>query len=294
MIKHIAIIGSGAIGSLWAHHLALKGYQVTLIGRQQKQHKQISTLLMHRGQEVTQSIDYLNNQLPPTLDLVLVMTKAYQIIDAITPYLDSLKTCPIVLMHNGLGAVEQLPLTEQHSVYLATTSHGALKNQDGVEHTGTGQTMIGCYGNASAVQAQSICQVLNNALPPVEYVQDINAALWKKLAINCAINPLTAINQCRNGDLSNPKYTQQLDTIIKEISLLTERLNIDLSYQSMRETVNIVIHNTAKNFSSMHQDVLNGRETEIDFINGHIVNMGKELGIPTPENEKLWRAINTL
>ncbi len=294
MIKNIAIIGSGAIGLLWAHHLKQKGFEVTLIGRRPQLLTQPLTLQTHSGQEVTQSINYLHNQLPSSPDLVLVMTKAYQIADAISPYLDQLKGCPIVLMHNGLGTVEQLSLAEQHHVFLATTSHGALKSQSGVEHTGLGQTMVGCYGDAGTDQVKTICKALNSALPPVEYVQDINAALWKKLAINCAINPLTAINQCRNGELSNTKYTQQLDTIIKEISYLTERLNINLSYQEMRETVDTVINNTAKNYSSMHQDVLNGRETEIDFINGYIVNIGKALGIPTPENEKLWRAINKL
>jgi len=294
MLSNITVIGNGAIGTLWAFHLARHGYCVTLVGRKQRAQNRALTFHAYDGEVIEQSIDYLTNKLPEKNDLVLVVTKAYQVVNALTPYLETLAHCPIVLMHNGLGAAQHLPLTNQHSVFVATTSHGALMQDGNCRHTGLGETMIGCFANASETQGLAISQLLNDALTPVKYVADIDAALWRKLAINCAINPLTALNDCRNGELAYPKYTQQLDTIVEEISQLTTALNLGLSYQSLRNTVNDVIEKTALNFSSMHQDVTHHRVTEVDYINGYIVQQGKALGITTPENDKLWKAINAL
>jgi len=294
MLNNITIIGNGAIGTLWAHHLTLAGCNVTLVGRKVRPTSRLLTLKTYDNTLIHQPINYLVNQLPAKNDLVLVVTKAYQIVNALSPYLAALTQCPIVLMHNGLGAVQQLPLNQQHSVYLATTSHGVLMDNDICHHTGLGQTMIGCFGQSSESQAQVIAQLLHRALPPVQTINHIERALWQKLAINCAINPLTALNNCRNGELSQPQFQQQLDLIIGEISQLTAALNLNLAFQELRDSVDDVIAKTAQNFSSMHQDIAFKRATEIDYINGYIVQQGIALGIATPHNQQLWHAINAL
>jgi len=295
MIKHVTIIGHGAIGSLWAYYLNKSGLQVSVVGRSANSPKiSLKVELPNLTHDVV-TLDYYQQQLPPRYDLVLVTTKAYQVPAALSPFLAQLATTPIVLLHNGMGSVERLTLAPSQSIMLATTSHGAFKaDPTTLCHTGLGETFIGRYQGISTAQTQAIATLLDRALPKVSYCQDIKRALWQKLAINCAINPLTAIEQCRNGQLSEARFQASIDQVCHEVSLLTAKLNIDLNYQEIRQSVNQVIAKTANNFSSMQQDIEHNRVSEIDFISGYVVSQGQSLGIETPKNKALWQAVKQL
>lgn len=295
MISNVTIIGLGAIGSLWAYYLNKAGLNVTVVGRRQLPRQITLNLRLHDGQHQRVSLDYLCQQLPQDNDLVLVTTKAYQVEQALTPHLGQLASVPIMILHNGMGSVDKLALLPSHRVLLATTSHAALKTAEGaITHTGLGQTFIGTYQGLTCADALLIAQLLNRVLPDVHYSENIERALWKKLAINCAINPLTAIELCRNGELNQDKYKTTLDCVCREISEITARLKLDLSYEEIRHSVDEVIKNTAKNYSSMHQDIANKRRTEIDFITGYVSAKAKQLALSTPQNDALYHQIKLL
>lgn len=295
MIKHITIIGQGAIGSLWAYYLDKAGLKVTLVGRARLARVMTLTVTLPQGDIAQIELDYLSQQLPERNDLVLVTTKAYQVRQALGPVLAQLTSTPVILLHNGMGSVEQLALKPSQPVLLATTSHGALKTADhAIAHTGLGQTFIGRYQGITAVKGKKIAQLLNQALPRVEYCDDIERALWQKLAINCAINPLTAIEQCRNGQLTKAKYKTTIDGVCNEISQITAKLQLDLSFDVIRQGVDDVITNTANNYSSMYQDIANKRPTEIEFITGYVVRQAERLGLTAPQNNQLWLKIKAL
>ncbi|NMU82308.1 2-dehydropantoate 2-reductase, partial [Vibrio parahaemolyticus] len=87
-----------------------------------------------------------------------------------------------------------------------------------------------------------------------------------KLAINCAINPLTAILQCKNGELAKPEFKIQLESITQELVEVMSKEGIAIEFRSLFDTVMQVVNATAENYSSMRQDVFHQRRTEIDFI----------------------------
>ncbi|NRA61016.1 MAG: 2-dehydropantoate 2-reductase [Psychrobium sp.] len=300
--KNILIIGNGAIGTLWAHYLTQAGHHIHLISRRQSSQTIDHTLLQHDGElALNQQFRILEHQSTSTLnalaniDLVLVTTKSYQIKPALAPYIKQLQHCPIILLHNGMGAIDTLDLASRQPILLATTSHGALRQDAHTTlHTGQGKTMIGIAQGMSEHDAKMITAVLENALPPVTYCTDINQALWQKLAINCAINALTAINNCRNGELAQQQYQATINGVLSEISQLTQRLNIALNYQQLRDSVTEVIALTATNFSSMQQDIKYKRRSEIEYINGYVVRQAKALNLKTPFNEQLYLAIKVL
>ncbi len=300
--KNILIIGNGAIGTLWAHYLTQAGHHIHLITRRQSSQKLDHTLVqlgdeLDLNQQFTtiehQSLSAMNAL--PNIDLVLVTTKSYQIKSALAPYIKQLQHCPIILLHNGMGAIETLNLASQQPILLATTSHGALR-QDAhtTRHTGLGKTMIGIAQGISVHDAKIITAVLAHALPPVTYCTDINQALWQKLAINCAINALTAINNCRNGELAQQEYQATINGVLSEISQLTQRLKIELNLQQLHDGVTEVIALTATNFSSMQQDIKHQRRSEIEYINGYVVRQAKALNLNAPFNEQLYLAIKVL
>lgn len=288
---NIVVLGPGAVGSLWALHLHRAGHQVALWSRQTAPTLELQ---LEEGQPVVfdnQNVDTLNNA-----DLLLITVKAWQVESALLPLLAHLNRDTILLfMHNGMGAVEALqqPLAN-FPVLLATTTHGALKTSiQQVCHTGSGQTQIGPF-NALGERCDFMAEVFNHALAPVIWNPAILDALWHKLAVNCAINPLTAILQCANGALDAPEFQTQIATILDEVSQVMRAEGIKCEDTSLRDLVYQVIHATAANRSSMHQDIFHQRPTEIDFITGYVVRKGLQHQIATPANSQLYHQIKTL
>ncbi|MEZ9230417.1 2-dehydropantoate 2-reductase [Vibrio amylolyticus] len=288
---NIVVLGPGAIGSLWASHLSTAGHNVSLWARSSEA---LLSIQLDNGQ--AQSFLNQNKQALEQVDLLLVTVKAWQVENALTPLLSSINNdCILLFMHNGMGAIDPLrDRLQAYPVLLATTTHGALRTgSTKLHHAGKGTTQIGAY-NAQGQQCEFMADVLNHSLPHVIWNPHIKTALWQKLAINCAINPLTALHQCRNGDLAKKQYQQKLDAIIKEVCLVMTAEGVNTLANELLFTVHQVITATARNFSSMHQDIVHKRPSEIDFITGYLIDTAKHHKIATPENEALYQAIKQI
>src|SRR5690606_3749649 len=108
----------------------------------------------------------------------------------------------------------------------------------------------------------------------------IASRLWRKWALNCAINPLTVLHNCRNGGLAH--YPQELAALCQELTeLLTRCGQADAALDLQNEVVR-VIQATASNLSSMQQDVAAGRRSEIRYLLGHARTSALASGCPTP------------
>lgn len=288
---NIVIVGPGAIGSLWAYKLHQAGHKVSLWGTKQSQQWMLAA-------DDSPEILFSYNQ-PQALidaDLLLITVKAWQVEAAITPLLNHVNKDAILLfMHNGMGAVDNIAeLISEYPVVIATTTHGALKvDAHHVKHTGIGQTQLGAF-NEKGSQCIFLVDVLNHALPTVSWNPNIQLALWNKLAINCAINPLTAIHQCLNGALAEEKFRPTLDAVIDELASVMQAEKIPVDRNQLTTTIDNVIRATAANKSSMHQDIFYRRQTEIDFITGYLVRKAQQHGIEVPANSELYKQIQLL
>ncbi|EMK6582160.1 2-dehydropantoate 2-reductase [Vibrio parahaemolyticus] len=288
---NILILGPGAVGSLWATKFQLAGHNVSLWGRTSDS-KQLLQL------DDSPAINFANQHLPSVqnADLVVVTVKAWQVETAIEPLLPYINTDTIImLMHNGMGTA---PLLEaklpDNPLIVATTTHGAYKpNKELVMHTGQGITQVGGF-NASGAHCQFLQDVMQHALPEVVWNPNINAALWTKLAINCAINPLTALHQCKNGDLAHGDFQDTLKNITKELVEVMNKEDIATQFDVLFETIMQVVRATSENYSSMRQDVFHQRPTEIDFITGYLLKAAEKHRINTPENLELYQRIKQI
>jgi 2-dehydropantoate 2-reductase len=229
-------------------------------------------------------------------DLILITVKAWQVESAIEPLLPYISEDTIVmLMHNGMGTA---PLIEaklaNNPIVIATTTHGAYKpSKQQVLHTGHGYTQLGGF-NAKGAQCDFLAEVMNHALPEVHWNPNINGALWTKLAINCAINPLTAIHQCKNGELAANEFAIELANITHELVEVMNKEEIKVDFDALHATIMQVVNATAANYSSMRQDVFHRRRTEIDFITGYLLQTTEKHQISTPENTKLYQRIKQI
>ncbi|WP_332418997.1 2-dehydropantoate 2-reductase [Vibrio metschnikovii] len=288
---NIVILGPGSIGRLWAYQLHKAGHQVALWGTQPVGER---CLILDDLPPITLAY----NQ-PATLeqaDLLLVCVKAWQVETALLPLLDKLAPQTILLLiHNGMGALDTLtePLSD-HPLLMATTTHGALKQgAHHVMHTGQGTTQLGAV-NAQGERCDFLVDVLNHALPHVLWTDNIRYALWHKLAINCAINPLTAIENCRNGQLADANYRPLLNQLINELVSVMRAEQVPIEPQQLTESIDHVIEATSQNYSSMQQDVAHQRPTEIDFITGYVIKKAAQHSLAVPVNQSLYQHIHSL
>ena len=291
----IGIVGKGAIGSLLSFKCAtLKlNYQLLLRTKQDfcfqvqditgKQHK------------ITPAVSDIHH--PKSFDVLILPVKAYQVMPILLqmkPFIQSHHV--LVLLHNGMGTIEQVrAMFPNNSLVAATTSYGAFKPSDQrITETGLGETHFGWIKKPNTSLQNSITPILSSLLPPSTWHKDITLALWKKLAINGVINPLTAIHNIKNGQLSDIEYQKDIAEICAEIAQVMSKAGYPVTTLELINNVLYVINATANNYSSMHQDIAFMRKTEIEYINGYVLKMATKLNIKTPINHFLVEQIRRL
>jgi 2-dehydropantoate 2-reductase len=197
-----------------------------------------------------------------------------------------------------MGTLAELPkaFINKHNIYALLTTHGCLRNAPlHITHTGIGTTDIGlASGSVDIAEQQALTCLLNSALPSVNLHKNITEKQWLKLAINCVINPITALHDINNGQVNNDVLTVQIKQILTELVLVAECEGIHLNRDLLIKTVRQVATATAKNSSSMRCDILAHKQTEINYINGYVHDLGITHGIATPQNTQLWQKVNSM
>jgi 2-dehydropantoate 2-reductase len=303
---NIVIIGQGAIGLLWYYKLSQQPENnVTLQSssrskdcKNSSQNMLFTDLTQQKHQQI---IMYASNNDLQQADLVIYCLKAYNIENAHSHYRTILnKKALIIYAHNGLLAVKK-PLSAKHSLntqpeLTMLMTHGSLKTNDyEITHTGHGQSDIGLIrGQVSQECLNNLVFLLNKALPTVNWQNNIKEKQWLKLAINCVINPLTALHNCNNGLITSETFRQDINDILQEVITIAAKNELVFSIENLTKDVLTVAENTAKNCSSMRSDLFAKRKTEIDQINGFIHQQGIKHNIATPKNTALWQAIKKL
>lgn len=296
------LLGAGSLGCLYAAYLHRAGCDVHVLLRdgvalEKMQHNGgIELIRDHDTQTLAVSAEIATAASAPIRHL-LICTKAQQTLIAVRSIKSRLIAQPIiVLLQNGMGVRELLQREIPNAIFLhAISTEGAYQPQRfHVVHAGRGSTTLGAIDSSRHTTAQRVAESLRCELP-FAVVDDIEHRLWLKLAINSVINPLTAINQCRNGELL------QLSNIDSTMTnLCTEFVDVanadgqNLTLEQCRAALYDVINATATNRSSMLQDRLANRPTEIDFINGFIVQRAQHYAIDCPHHVELLGAVKAL
>ena len=141
---------------------------------------------------------------------------------------------------------------------------------------------------------RNLLNFMTQSLQKVNFQENIHQAQWGKLAVNCVINPISALENIDNGKINLPIYQEAVREIIKEVVLLGAKEDVELYENLLLSLVMKVAERTKHNTSSMRADILNKRRTEIDYINGYIHHLGEKHQLATPMNTKLWLAVKEL
>lgn len=298
----VAIVGAGSIGSLWGAYLTLGGADVTLVECNPALIAQIQSAgLIVRGVRGEHRVpikiahDYTDSS-PP--ELVMLCVKAYDTEKALAQHAGLFAEAGMALtMQNGLGNAEAIARHCGAAKVLAgTTTMGANLVQPGmINHAGEGETYLGEIRGGTSERIRRLAATWTAAGIPTRVSDNITALIWNKLAVNVAINALTALLRVRNGVLLEHDATRELmRAAVDETVAVAAGLDIGLDGVALRERAAEVARLTAANRSSMLMDVLSDKPTEIEFINGAIARLGRENGIPTPVNEVLTKLLSAV
>ncbi len=299
----INIIGAGAIGHLWYAYLKQAGINVCLYSKKVKAEKAfILKSPLNQIKPETVNVKYYSLKQWQTCDLILVCVKAFQLeslCQSLAPLVKkqaaSCNPPPIILMMNGMGLVE---ITQKYlpqiPVFHAYLTHGAYLTDTKIIHAGLGKTIIGNIKQTNVSQVKKELPFLNKALPPFSWKNNHYERLIEKLVINSVINPLTALSGKTNSSiLINATLSKEAEAVLMELWPIITQIAPRLSLQKTKQSIEQVALSTANNRSSMLQDVINNKPTEIDFINGYFINLGKQYNLALPINQGLVEQIKS-
>lgn len=298
----IVIVGPGAMGCLSAVLLQRAKQELWILDKRKDRAEKIAKQgisaqglsgNLQANVKITTSPEDIG-----TADLVIISVKSYDTKEAIKHALPLIgKATTILTLQNGIGNLEIIgEIAGQGKIIAGVTNQGATLLDTGiVRHAGRGETIIGGLDGKITPELRSLREIFNKSGIETKISRDIKGLLWSKLIINAGINALSAITRLANGKLIEFEGTRRiLREAAAEATKVAKRKRIKLIYDDPLAKVEAVCEATAANISSMLQDVLKKKRTEIDFINGVVVRQGQELGIATPINSLLTDLVKTI
>ncbi len=298
----IVVVGPGAMGCLFAAFLSKSKEEIWLLDKNKEKADRINengiSLEGASGAWQAKVKTTANIQDIGKADLILLCVKSFhtkQAIEQIKPLLG--QNTRILTLQNGMGNIEIIAeMAGEERVIGGVTSEGATLIDTGkIRHAGRGETIIGMIDGKTPVEMRGIREVFNKVGFETKMSRDIKSLIWSKLIINAGINALTAITGLPNGKLTEFEGTKRiLRDAVTEATRIAKRKRVKLIYDDPLAKVEAVCEGTSMNLSSMLQDVLRKKRTEIDYINGVIVRLGQELGIPVPTNKLLVDLVKTI
>ncbi len=298
----IVIVGPGAMGCLFGAFLAKSGQDIWLLDK----NKERCGVINQKGISVEGVSGAWHAQVRATADtaeigqadLIIICVKSYNTKDAVIGAKSMAgENTQFLTLQNGIGNIEIVSeVVGADKVIGGVTNLGATLLETGkIRHAGKGETVIGRIDGKIPVEMRAIREIFNKVGLETRISRDIKGLLWSKLIINAGINALTAVTRLNNGRLVEFEGTRKiLREAVTEAVRIAKRKRIKLIYDDPLAKVEAVCEATETNVSSMLQDVLRKKRTEIDFINGVIVRQGQELGIPVPVNSLLSDLVKTV
>ncbi|MGQ9509404.1 MAG: ketopantoate reductase family protein [Thermodesulfobacteriota bacterium] len=297
----IAIVGAGAMGSLFGGLLARSGEEVWLIDIWKEHIESICTqgLIIEEKERIERISIHATTQ-PHTLgkaDVVVYFVKTYHTEKAVIDSLILEKDDTVFLtLQNGLGNEETIcKYIERKKVLLGVTGQGATLLGPGlIRHAGWGKTYIGELNGKITERVNQIAQMFSRAGIETEVTCQIHDFVWEKLFVNVGLNALAALTGLKNGQiLEYPETLRLLERLVTEAVEVAKRKGVQIQGNPL-DRVKAVIEATRENRCSMGQDFDRKRRTEIDALNGAVLKEAERLGLSVPYNQMITDLIKVI
>ena len=300
MTVRVCVVGCGAIGSLYAAHLArLDDVEVWAVDPYAAHVDAINA----RGLRVTGRAEFTAPvhattdpvDVPPC-DFGIVATKAEHTGAAVSACADVFADAAVASVQNGLGnedvAAELVPRVIRGTILPA----GAVTEPGVVRFDAPGDTWLGPFEPKPATMGEvvALSDLLTRAGLPCHAMVDARGPQWEKVIFNSATSPLAALTGLSVGPVcEDPALRAEVDALVAEALEVCEALGIETSKDPaalVEEAIEVAYHHKP----SMLQDVLARRRTEIDVLNGGIAAQGRAVGVPTPRHDAMVALVHGL
>jgi 2-dehydropantoate 2-reductase len=291
----VAVMGAGAVGCYFGGMLARAGHDVTLIARPQHVeaierdglHMDTKTFDEHVRVRASSAAAAVKGA-----QLVLFCVKSGDTEAAgeqIKPYVG--REAVVLCLQNGCDNDQRLrtvltqPEVAAAVVYVGTEMLGPGH----LKHHGRGELVIdpvrGIEGLAGALEAAGI---------PTQVSDNVRGQLWLKLILNCAYNAISAIARKPYGEtVPSPGVKDVMRDVVDECVAVAKAEGVNVP-GDVDAAVRRIVETIPQQYSSTAQDIMRGKPTEIDYLNGHIVRRGRALGVKTPANQVLWAMVKLI
>jgi len=296
------VVGPGAMGCLFSSLLARSGVEVVLFDKREDRARRIdrqgiSVYSEEREWKIYVPVISEARDLQDC-DLILMAVKSYDTESAARMISEFVgPDSKILTVQNGLGNYEILCriLGEQRVLAGVTRQASTLLSEGCIRHTFNGETVIGAWGPSDSRSFDAIADHLSSGGIPTSTVPDIRPYVHKKLIINAAINPLTGLIGITNGELAEHAGLRRIiRLIVIEACRILAATGFSFDPERLEADVMKTVSDTARNKSSMLQDLERGKRTEIDYINGALASMAEDAGISSPVNSALAELIRSI
>lgn len=300
----IGFVGCGAIGSCYASYLA-KVHEVCVLDTYApvveaiREHGILvddcvpgtgtgETAVVHPAMATTDPKEI------GVVDLLVVFVHYQYLESAVRNALPMIDGHTMLLcLQNGLGNYDEIvKVVPEEQVIIGNTAFGATPVAPGhVKHTGTGITNMGSL-KAPMEKVEAMAEGLRAAGLEVSVHENVMNAIWHKLLANVAINGMSALLETKNGFVDGNQYAREAARMLVEEGIaVANACGCTLEHDDELAHAYEVSRMTDETISSMVQDVIHHRETEIRIINGAVCRLGREHGIPTPCNDLLLHLV---
>lgn len=299
-MKQILMIGAGSVGGFFGARLAKQSLDVSFLLRPNTLAAVKRNGLTIRSAEGTFTVRpqaASDARDLPRPDLIVLGVKAYdldEVLHQIEPVLTD-KTV-ILTLQNGIDTEDRLHARLQRDCVVGGVAYiySKIAEPGVIDHYKKGAVAIGELMGHESTRVLAIRDLFVSAGIPCHLSKDIRRSKWEKMCWNCVFNPITVLidDQVARA-LDHPEMTGVIRQIVEEVAAVSAALKVPLPLD-MPERVVKATREIRDIHTSMYDDWKAGRRTEIDYLNGYIVKMGRELGIPTPVNEALTAMIKTI
>lgn len=300
---HIAILGAGAMGSLFGGLLAEAGQRVTLLdvdkAHLQAIHQDGLRLSTDAGERTVTQLEALRPEAArEAADLLIVFTKTMHTEAALDAARGALGPRTVLLsLQNGLGNAERLAkFADASRVMIGVTTWPADKHGPGrVSSHGAGTIRMMSANGAATDALAAVVAALDKAGLACHADANVWAAIWEKVAFNAALNSLCAVTACTVGELTNVAGGEALAlAIVAEVAAVAHAHDIAVDEAHVAANVQHALAHHRAHRPSMLQDVLAGRRTEIEAINGAVVEAAQRKQIPVPRTQTLLTLVRLI
>lgn len=299
-MKQILMVGAGSVGGFFGARLAKTNSDVSFLLRPK------TLAAVKRNGLTIRSADGTFTVRPqassdvrdlPRPDLIVLGVKAYdldEVLSQIEPVLT--EQTVILTLQNGIDTEDRLSARLQRDCVIGGVAYiySKIAEPGVIDHYKKGAVAIGEFMGYESERLLQIRDIFASANIPCHLSKDIRRSKWEKMCWNCVFNPITVlIDDHVARALDHPEMTGVIRQIVGEVTAISAAMKVPLPLD-MPERVVKATQEIRDIHTSMYDDWKAGRRTEIDSLNGFIVQKGRELGIPTPVNEALTAMIKTI